>query len=114
MTRKLPGPERKHLLEVYIKCIKRAENRIKRKHKLHPLRMRNVAGYTLAFQALRIKRSEFAAELAGLPWEAKPFKPLSQHRPPQPDSRAENSSSSISREPTSTNSSPCPPPKTGE
>jgi hypothetical protein len=73
--RTLPGPERAHLLGLYIKCLKRAEWRIIRSKKFTLQVARNVEAYTLAVQALRIKRSEFAAELEGMPWEAKPFKP---------------------------------------
>lgn len=73
MSRPLPGPERKHLLELYIRCIKRAERRITRSRKMTHKVSRNVEAYTIAVQALKIKRSEFAAELEGLPWQASPL-----------------------------------------
>ncbi len=68
-----PGPERQKLLELYIACIKRAERRITRSKRLEVKVLRNMEAYTIAMQALRIKRSELMAELEGLPWEVKPL-----------------------------------------
>jgi len=44
---------------------------------------RNTTAYTYALQALKIKRSQLVAELMGLPWEAKPYKPPQMPRPPR-------------------------------
>jgi hypothetical protein len=79
----LPGPERKKYLEACVECLRRAERRICKSKKMLYRVSRNTAAYTIAVQALRIKRSEFVAELMGLPWEAKPFKPPYPQRPPR-------------------------------
>jgi len=86
------GPERKHQLEAYIKCLKRAERRIiiagKRSMGIkidisnffvqRPLIIHIQSllsdprrdGFTTALMALRIKRSRFQAELEGREWSA--------------------------------------------
>jgi len=81
--KQLPGPERKKYLQAVIKCLRRAEFRIARGKKLMYTVSRNTTAYTYALQALKIKRSQLVAELMGLPWEAKPYKPPQMPRPPR-------------------------------
>lgn len=75
MSRRLPGPDRKKLLEARIRCIRKAERRITTGAKLECAVRANVPAYALSLAALKYKRSEYTAELLGLPWEAKRFNP---------------------------------------
>lgn len=85
---RLPGPQRKHLLEVYCKCLRRAERRIvlagqianRRhvdltryevqgpliRHAARCIQKRGVMAHGSALMKLQIARSRFAAELEGL------------------------------------------------
>jgi hypothetical protein len=93
MSRKPLTPNRKHLLEVYSKCIARAARRIiiggqianyrgvdlNRFNRQRPLiqhiadciRSRGIVSYATALMKLHIARSRCEAELAGLEWWTK-------------------------------------------
>jgi hypothetical protein len=90
MSQKPLTPNRKHLLEALVKCIRRAEGRIKTagriangggmhtnpvitrservQHMQAQMRQRGFRGYSLALARLQFIRSKYAAELEGLPW----------------------------------------------
>jgi hypothetical protein len=90
MSKQPLTPTRKALLQVYIACLKRAENRIIRahhtvagapyahdykpatgirfRHICESLRAHGMEGHATALLHLRIKRSQFTAELEGLEW----------------------------------------------
>jgi hypothetical protein len=83
MSLRLPGPEREKLLKARIKCIRSAERRITHGKKLYSHTQANPEAYRLALQYLREKRSQYAAELRGIPWQADLFKPPSRLKPPR-------------------------------
>lgn len=90
MSQQPVGPERKHLLEVYCKCLRRAERRIVMagqianrrpvdlsrykvqgsliRHAAWCIEKRGVMAHGSALMKLQIARSRYAAELDGLPY----------------------------------------------
>lgn len=90
MAEQTIGPERRHVLEVYCKCLRRAERRIiiagqivngrpvdltrfqvqgsLIRHAVDCIRKRGIMGHGSALIKLQIARSRYSVELAGLPW----------------------------------------------